>query len=399
MGFILVTLLLDILGAGLVTPVLPELLRQLAGGAQVGAQFLGLFLGVYALAQFLCAPLLGALSDRYGRRPVLLASLLGMGLDYLLLSFAPTLGWLFLGRVLAGVTGANITAANAYIVDVSPPEHRARNFGLVGGAVGVGFILGPALGGLLGGIDVRLPFAAAAGLAFLNFLYGLFVLPESLPREKRRLAPLHAVNPLSSLAGLSRYPLVRGLTVSFVLISLAQQFFFSTWVLFTHYALRWTPAQTGTGLAAAGIATAVVQVGPAVKALGEKRAIVVGLLISVVTYVAFGLVRTDWQIYLVIVLGSLDRIAGPSIQALISGVVSEREQGSVQGSLASLTSLTAIVGPPLATGLFAFFTGSQAPIILPGIAFFVAAVLILMAVLTSLRVLREGTPTDRAGMN
>ncbi|WP_425147067.1 TCR/Tet family MFS transporter [Deinococcus sp.] len=391
MGFIFVTLLIDSMGAGLIIPVFPKLVARLADSTQIGALYVGVFLGVYALAQFVCAPLLGALSDRYGRRPVLLLSLLGIGLDYLLQYFAPTLAWFFLGRVLAGVTGANITAANAYIADVSPPEKRATNFGRVGAALGMGFIVGPALGGVLGGVDLRLPFLFAASLAFLNFLYGLLILPESLPKEQRNGVPLYRINPLASLSRLSHFPLVRSLTFSFVLISLAQQFFFSTWVLFTQVALSWTPARIGVGVAVSGVVTALVQgslVGYGVRLFGEHRSVVVGLSLSVLTYVAFGLVRTDWQIYVVIVLGSLDRIAGPSIQSLISQAVNEREQGAVQGSLSSLASLTGVVGPPFATWIFAVFTAKNSPIMVPGIAFFAGAGLILVAVVTSASVLK-----------
>ncbi len=262
LAFILVTLLIDVMGLGLIIPVFPNLLKQLSGSEVAGAQMLGIFTAIYAVMQFIFAPILGALSDRYGRRPVLLLSLLGVGLDYLFMYFAPNLGWLLLGRIIAGITGASITVANAYVADVTKPEDRARNFGLLGATFGVGFILGPALGGLLGNIDLRLPFAFAAGLSLLNAAYGYFVLPESVTDELRgRKLGREVFNPLAPLRDLGRYPLVRNLAGSFVLIGLAQQVIFSTWVLFTERTLGWSPAQNGIALAVVGVLSAITQAG------------------------------------------------------------------------------------------------------------------------------------------
>ncbi|MEF2276720.1 TCR/Tet family MFS transporter [Deinococcus sp. YIM 134068] len=395
--FILLTVLLDVMGLGLIIPVFPSLVTGLAGSDTTGAQLVGVFTAVYAVMQFVCAPILGALSDRYGRRPVLLASLTGMGLDYLLLAFAPNLWWLLVGRIIAGATGASITVANAYLADVTPPEGRARSFGLLGATFGVGFILGPALGGVLGDIDLRLPFLVAAGLALLNALYGFFVLPESLPPESRGARPGRGVlNPLTPLGALGRYPLVRNLAAAFVLIGLAQQVIFSTWVLFTERVLGWTPTQNGVALAVVGLLSAVVQAGlisVAMRVLGERGAIITGLLFGVVQYVLLGAARSGEMLYASIVLGSLAGIAGPAIQGLISRTVDPTEQGRVQGALTSVQSLVGIVGPLLATGVFAYFTRPGNTWNEPGAAFYMAALFSLLGTVVAGVVLR------RAGKN
>ncbi len=379
--FILVTVLIDVMGLGLIIPVVPQLVKQLSGSEVAGAQMLGILGAVFGLMQFVCAPLLGALSDRYGRRPVLLGSLFGTGLDNIMLYFAPNLAWLFVGRIIAGVTSASITVANAYIADVTPPEQRAKNFGLLGATFGVGFILGPVVGGLLGNIDLRLPFAFAAALALLNALYGLIVLPESLPVHLRGQSAHNPLNPFAPLANLGRYPLVRNLAGSFVLFGLANQVIFSTWVLFTESVLGWKPVQNGVGLALVGITTAVVQaglVGVAMRVLGERRAILTGLLIGTVQFVLIGLARNDVTMYIAILVGGLGGIAGPALQGLISRSVDEREQGSVQGALTGLNSLVGVVGPLLATWVFAHFTANPEARV-PGAAFFMGALFMLIA--------------------
>ena len=394
--FILVTVLIDVMGLGLVIPVVPQLIKQLAGSATAGAEMVGIFGAVYAVMQFVCAPLLGALSDRYGRRPVLLGSLLGIGLDYLLLYFAPSLGWLFVGRIIAGITGASITVANAYIADVTAPEERAKSFGLLGATFGVGFILGPARGGWLGDFSLRLPFAFAAGLALLNAAYGLFVLPESLPATLRGHGARTALNPFAPLANLGRYPLVRSLTGAFVLFGLAQQVIFSTWVLFTESVLGWSPAQNGLGLAVVGVLSAVVQaglVGVAVRHLGERKAILAGLLMGAIQFVLLGFARNDFTMYLAIVVGSLGGVAGPALQGLISRSVDEREQGSVQGAIAGVNSLVGIVGPLAATWVFAHFNAGEPRV--PGAAFFMGAVFALGGTVVAGLVLRRREHAQR----
>ncbi|MBI2925826.1 MAG: TCR/Tet family MFS transporter [Verrucomicrobia bacterium] len=396
LGFIFVTLFLDILGVGLIIPILPKLIEQLSGNnVSAAAHTFGLLAALYSLMQFVFAPVLGSLSDRFGRRAVILGSLLGSWLDYLLLAFAPSIPWFFLGRLIAGITGANYAAASAYIADISPPEKRAANFGLIGAAFGLGFIAGPALGGLLGNIGLRVPFFAAAGLTLLNWLYGLLVLPESLPREQRRVFAWARANPVGSLLALKRFPIVLGLTATYFLINLAHQVFPSTWVLYTSHRYQWTPAQVGLSLALVGGMAALVQGGLARKiipALGERRAIIVGLTNASVFMSAYGLATEGWMVYAIIIVGSLGSIAGPAIQSLIAHSVPMNEQGAVQGSLSSLASLAGIVGPPLATGLFGYFVNPKAPVHVPGAAFFLGTVFVLAGLVLAVRSFNHHVP-------
>lgn len=381
-GFILVTLFIDVLGIGLIIPVLPNLVTSFEGGSvSAAAGTLGLLLGLYAAMQFLFAPVLGSLSDRFGRRPVLLASLLGAGLDYVLLAWAPTLAWFFVGRVVAGITGASFSTASAYLADVTPPEERAHSFGLIGAAFGVGFIAGPALGGLLGHLGLRVPFMVAAGLALLNWLYGLMILPESLPREQRRAFNWGRANPAGSLLALRKYPVVLGLTGTVFLFNLAHNAIYGTWVLYMGYRYQWTVGQVGLSLAIIGVMGAIVQGGLVrvlVPKLGERKLLVAGLAVCALNFVGYGLATQGWMIYLILVLGSIGAIANPAMQALMSKHVPPNEQGALQGSLSSLASLAGILGPPVFTGIFGYFIGPTTPYALPGAAFFLGAVLILM---------------------
>jgi DHA1 family tetracycline resistance protein-like MFS transporter len=399
LGFIFVTLLLDILGIGLIVPVLPRLIQEFQGGDIAAAsQTTGWLTSLYSLMQFLFAPILGALSDRFGRRPVILGSLFGGGLDYILLALAPNLGWFYLGRMVAGISGASITAATAYIADVTPPEKRAAGFGLIGAAFGLGFIAGPALGGILGGFGLRVPFYAAAALTLLNGLYGVFVLPESLPPAHRRAFEWRRANPVTALKGLTRYRVVFGLTGTYFLVSLAHQVFPSTWVLYTAYRYHWTELQIGLSLSLVGLMAAIVQGGLTrriIPALGEERAVRVGLAIAVVSLVAYGFATEGWMVYAIIFLGSLGGIAGPAVQGLISRGFGVQEQGSVQGSLTSLTSIAGIAGPAVATRLFAFFIGPSAPVQAPGAAFFFSSLLMLVALI--LATLSFKTPARKSG--
>ncbi len=389
LGFIFVTLFLDILGIGLIIPILPKLIEELSGGnVSAASSTYGWLAALYALMQFLCAPVLGSLSDRFGRRPVILGSLLGSALDYLLLAFAPTLPWFFLGRIIAGITGANITAASAYIADISPPEKRAANFGIIGAAFGLGFIAGPALGGLLGSYGLRVPFFVAAGLTAVNWCYGLFVLPESLALEHRRAFSWGRANPVGSLLALKRFPVVLGLVETFFLTNLAHQVLPSTWVLYTGYRYHWTPKEVGASLAVVGIMAAIVQGGLARKIipkLGERRSIILGLINGTIFMTAYGLATQGWMIYALLVVGSFGSIAAPAIQGLISRGVPPNEQGAVQGSLSSLASVAGFIGPLVFTGLFSFFISPRAPVQVPGIAFFSGAALIVLALLLALR--------------
>jgi DHA1 family tetracycline resistance protein-like MFS transporter len=398
-GFIFVTLALDILGIGLIIPILPRLVEQFHGGDFASASHtVGLLTALYALMQFLCAPLLGSLSDRLGRRPVILTSLLGSGLDYFLLAFAPNLGWFYAGRIIAGITGANFAAATAYIADVSPPEKRAANFGLIGAAFGLGFILGPALGGLLGNVGLRIPFLVAGGLTLLNWLYGLFVLPESLALENRRAFSWGRSNPVGSLLDLRRHPMAFGLAGTYFLIYLAHQVLPSTWVLYTSYRYDWTVGQTGLSLAVVGFTAAIVQGGLTrivVARFGEQKTAVFALIISAISYAGYGLATDGWMIYAMLVLGSLGGLTGPAVQGLISRGVGADEQGGVQGSLTSLASVAGIIGPPIATGLFGHFISDTAIMHLPGAAFFFSAALTAIAMFLALRSFR-GSGRDAA---
>ena len=394
MVFILITVFIDVLGIGIIIPILPELIKEFAGGSTaLAGRWFGVLASSYALAQFLFAPLLGSLSDRVGRRPVILISLFGLGVDYVIMGFAPTLGWLFAGRLLAGLMGASITTAHAYIADVSKPEDRARNFGLVGAAFGCGFIFGPALGGLLGGIDLRLPFFVAAGLALVNWLYGFFVLPESLPPEKRDAFSWRKANPVGSLFVLGSYPLVAGLTAAFVFVVLAQRGLETVWVLYTGHKFGWDEQANGLSLALVGVMATIVQGGlvqPIVGRLGERRAILGGLVIAVITYLGYGLATAGWMLLVFIVFGSLGGVAGPAIQSLVAGAVPSRDQGKVQAGIQSLMSLTSIAAPLIFTaGLFSHFTSPDAPFELPGAPFLLGAVMYALAFLSLLRLFRR----------
>jgi DHA1 family tetracycline resistance protein-like MFS transporter len=397
MIFIFVTMFVDILGLGIVIPILPELIGELLGrDVSTTGRYLGVIVAVYALMQFLFAPVLGALSDRFGRRPIILISLFGFGIDYLIQGWAPSIGWLFLGRFVAGIMGASITTANAYIADVSTPETRARNYGFVGVAFGLGFTLGPALGGVLGAVHLRLPFFVAAALALINWLYGFFVLPESLAPEHRRTVSWRAMNPLASLRRLQVYPLVAGLAVAVVFSSLAQRGMENVWVLHAGYRYGWDTQANGLTLALVGVMAILVQgllVRPTVKRLGERRTVALGLTVSMLSFLGYGLASEGWMVLVVIVFGSLAGLAMPAMQGLVAGTVSPTEQGATQGALTSLTSLTSIFAPLIFTaGLFSFFTSEAAPIALPGAPFLLGAVLFGVSLVVLLRLFRRIPP-------
>lgn len=391
--FIFITLFLDVLGIGLVVPILPKLVEQLAGGGVDHASFVfGWLVGLYALMQFLFAPVLGNLSDRFGRRPVILVSLLGSGLDYFLLAWAPTLPWFFLGRIVSGISGANFSAAAAYIADVSPPERRAANFGLIGAAFGLGFIFGPALGGWLGHYGLRVPFVAAGILTLVNWLYGLLILPESLRPENRRPFDLRRANPVGALLELRRHRLVLGLSVSYFINSIAHQVYPSIWVLYTGYRYGWDTKQTGLSLALVGLMAAIVQGWLArhlLPRLGERRAAILGFSIMAVALVGYGLAPEGWMVYVLIVFGSLSGLAVPAVQGMISRSVADNEQGGIQGSLTGLQSVAGAIGPPLATAIFGFFISERAPAIVPGAPFFFSSALTVVAAFLAARSFRK----------
>lgn len=394
MLFILVTVFIDVLGIGIIIPILPELIKEFVGGSTPSAgRYFGVIAATYAATQFVFAPVLGSLSDRFGRRPIILISLFGLGVDYLIQGFAPTIGWLFVGRFIAGVMGASFTTANAYIADVSGPENRARNFGLVGVAFGLGFIFGPALGGVLGGISLRLPFFVSAGLAFINWLYGFFVLPESLPPEKRGGFSWAKANPVGSLAVLKTYPLVAGLAVAFIFTGLAQRGLETSWVLYTGHRFGWDERANGLSLALVGLMAAIVQgalVQPTIRRFGERRAILFGLGLATFTFLGYGLATQGWMMLAIIVFGSLGGVAGPAIQGLVAGTVEAHDQGKVQGALTSLMSLTSIFAPLIfVSGLFSYFTSQAAPIELPGAPFLLGSVLWAISFLIVVRLFRR----------
>ena len=392
-GFIFITVLVDVIGFGIIIPVLPDLIRQLIhGDLSTAAKWGGLLLFTYSLMQFFFSPILGNLSDRYGRRPVLLFSLFGFGVDYLFLAFAPTIGWLFLGRVIAGVTGASFTTASAYIADISPPEKRAQHFGLLGAAFGLGFIIGPALGGQLGQFGARIPFIASAILSLLNWLYGYFVLPESLPVENRRRFEWRRANPLGSLLQLKKYPAVAGLILSLVLVYIAAHAVQSTWTYYNMEKFHWNKAWVGYSLAFIGAMISIVQAGLiriVIPKLGQEKSVYIGLMLYSLGMLLFGFATQGWMMFAFSVIYCLGGIAGPALQSIISAHVPSNEQGELQGALTSLMSATSIIGPPIMTNLFAYFTAAGAPIRFPGAPFIAGAVLLLLSSFLAYRSMKK----------
>lgn len=391
--FIFITLLIDVMGWGLIIPVMPDLIAQLKHISINEASPYGAWLlSAYAITQFVFAPVIGNLSDKYGRRPVLLGSLLGFGIDYLFLALAPTYGWLFVGRIIAGITGASFTTATAYIADISTEETRAKNFGMIGAAFGLGFIIGPALGGLLAGWGIRAPFYAAAILCLLNTLYGYFVLPESLSKENRRHFHWKRANPFGSLQLLKRYPAVGGLAISFFLIYLAAQSVQGNWNFFTIYRFQWSEKMVGISLAVVGLLVGIVQAGLTRvinPRLGDKRSIYLGLLLYSLGLVLFAFATEGWMMFVFLVPYCLGGIAGPSLQSILSGHVPPNEQGELQGALTSLMSLTTIIGPPMMNNLFYHFTKEKALVHFPGVSFLLGAVFMLLSIVIAWNVLNR----------
>jgi DHA1 family tetracycline resistance protein-like MFS transporter len=386
-GFIFITLLIDVIGWGLIIPVMPALIAGMKHiPVNEASRQGGLLLGVYAFMQFVCAPILGNLSDQYGRRPVILFSLLGVGIDYIFLGFAPSFGWLFVGRTISGIGGASFTTASAYIADISNSETRAKNFGLIGAAFGLGFIIGPAIGGLLTGWGIRAPFYAAAILTLLNWLYGYFVLPESLSEQNRRKFEWSRANPFGSLKNLTKYPAVAGLILALVLVYLASHAVQSNWSYFTAYRFQWTAKTIGISLAVVGALVAVVQAGLIriiAPKIGNKRCIYIGLLLYAIGMFLFAMANQSWMMFVFLIPYCLGGIAGPALQASISGNVPPDSQGELQGSLTSLMSITMIIGPLLMTNLFSYFTSVKAPVIFPGAPFVLGGLLMLASSIVS----------------
>jgi DHA1 family tetracycline resistance protein-like MFS transporter len=399
-GFIFVNLTLAIMGFGLLIPVLPKLIVGFEGGNLTdGSHAYGWLVSIYALMQFVGSPILGSLSDRFGRRRIILIATAGSALDYVIMACAPTLAWLFVARTIAGFTAGIFATANAYIVDVTPPEKRAGAFGLLGAAFGIGFVLGPALGGFLAEYNLRLPFWVAAGCSAANCLWGLFVLPESLKPENRRPFSWGRANPIGALFALKRFPAVLGLVESFFILMLAQNMMFSLWALYTDHRFTWTPRQVGFSLAFAGVIMGVVQgtlVKKIVPRLGDTRAVLTGLIISGLAYIGDGLSSQGWMMYTVMLFGALGGITGPSLQSYITKHVPPNEQGAVQGVFGGLQSLSGIPGPFIATHIFGWSVQPGRPAWMAGLAFFATAGFILLAMLLARRAFNRPAPEQPA---
>lgn len=391
---VLAILFVDIAGEGLVFPITPTFLQHLGQGSpQAAANLYGASLALYAGLTLFFAPVWGMLSDRYGRKPILVFSMAGAAIGNLLSALAPNLEVYFLGRAIAGFTSANMVVINAYFVDRSPPEQRARNFGLIGAIFGIGFVVGPAIGGWVGDFGLRTPFWVVAALSAFTFLVALLFLPESLKNENRKKALrwLEA-NPFSALAALSRYPLVRALSWTVLFNSLAMQMLVAVWIPYFSYRFGFTPTQNGFALAIFGMVTAIGQavvVPWLVPKLGERRSMLFGLSVSVLSFIAYGFSYAPWMLFATLVVGSLAAIDEPASQALISRHVADDEQGTVQGGLATINSLMGVMGPPLGTFLFSRFSGSQAIAELPGIPFFVGAMCVCMGLVLAYRALNR----------
>ncbi len=393
LGFIFITLLIDIIGFGIIIPILPQLIQSLTHGTvSQASRYGGLLIFAYSLMQFICSPIIGNLSDQYGRRPVLLCSLFGFGIDYLFLAFAPSIGWLFVGRMIAGITGASITTGSAYISDISTPEKKAQNFGMIGAAFGLGFIIGPVLGGQLAHFGVRMPFIGAACLSLINWLYGYFILPESLSKENRRPFEWKRANPIGSLKLLNKYPVIAGLVISIALIYVASHSVQTTWSYYTIEKFGWTSRMVGNSLGVVGICVMIVQgllIRRIIPKLGQEKSVYTGLALYAVGFVLFAFATQTWMMFAFTAVYCMGGIAMPSIQGIISTHVPPNEQGELQGALASLMSATSIIGPLIMTNAFAYFTSLQAPIHFAGAPFIVSAVLTLISTILAYRSLKK----------
>ena len=390
-AFFFVTILLDMFALGLIAPILPKLVESFVDNDTASAaRIFGLFGTAWALMQFFFSPVLGALSDRFGRRPVVLLSNFGLALDYVLMALAPSLSWLFIGRIISGITSASVSTAFAYIADVTPPERRAAMFGKIGVAFGAGFILGPAIGGLLGGLDPRLPFWVAAALSFANTLYGLLILPESLPRERRSPFRWKSANPFGALHLLRSDRVLAGLSVANFIAQLAHVVLPSTFVLYATYRYGWDTKTVGLTLAAVGICSMAVQgttIGPIVRRFGERRALLLGLGCGAAGFLIFGAAPNGALFWVGIPVMALWGVAGAASQALMTQLVAPDQQGQLQGATSSVQSVSQLVGPFLFTLTFAYFIGAQAPVRLPGAPFLLASALLVLSLLIAARTL------------
>lgn len=390
--FIFFTLLIDVMGIGLLLPVLPALVGEFTANREAQSYWYGAMIVSFGLTQFLCAPLLGALSDRYGRRPVLLSSIFGLGIMFLLSALATSLTSLLAARVFGGALAANFSVANAYVADVTKPEDRTKSFGLLGAAFGIGFIVGPMMGGLLGDIDVRLPFYVASGLSVANFLYGYFVVPESLPAARRKPINLRRANPVSSLVGLAQLRSVGWLVAVIALVNLAQFVLHGVWVLYTTFRFGWSPRETGFSLFIVGVMASIVQgglLGVLIRRFNERRLILLGIASGTVAYLAYGLIQTGWLMYVFIVLNLLAYGMGPALNALVSKATDANSQGVAMGSLSSLASLMAVIAPFIGAPLLAASTHLPADDWRVGAPMYMSALLSLLALVLAVHHFRR----------
>ena len=392
-GFIFITMLIDIIGWGIIIPVIPSLIKELIhSDISEAAKYGGWLTFSYAITQFIFAPIVGNLSDKFGRRPILLVSLFAFSLDYMLLAFAPTITWLFVGRILAGITGASITTASAYIADISTSENRAKNFGLIGAAFGLGFIIGPVIGGLLGQYGSRVPFYAAAILCMLNFLYGYFILPESLDKENRRTFEWKRANPIGAFMHLKKYPNLIGLIIAIFILYVGSHAVQSNWSFYTMYRFNWDERMVGISLGIIGLLVGLVQ-GVLIRwinpKIGNVKSIYIGLLLYTIGMFLFAFATESWMIFIFLIPYCLGGIAGPALQAVVSENVKPSEQGEIQGVLASLMSASAIIGPPMMAYVFYFFTHEDAPFKFPGAPFVLGGTLMLVSTVLAYRTLKR----------
>lgn len=391
--FIFITVIIDVIGLGVIMPVMPTLIQELTGKTiSEASTYGGWLMFAYAFTQFFFAAVLGNLSDRYGRRPVLLFSLFGFCVNYLLMGFAPSILWLFIGRIVAGVTGASHTVAAAYIADVSEPDKKAQNFGLLGAAFGIGFIIGPVIGGLLGHYGPRIPFFAAAVLSFINFAYGYFVVPESLSKESRRPFSWRKANPIGSFRHIRRFPEIGTLVICIALVNIAAHAVQSTWSYYTMERYGWGERMVGISLGFIGVLLAIVQAGLLriiIPKFGSERSVIIGLSLYTVSLPLMAFAFEPWMVFAASIPYVFAGIGGPAIQGIISNRVPASEQGQIQGGLTSVISLTAIIGPPIMTKLFAHFTHPSAAIYFPGAPFILGAILTAMSVILAVNHFRS----------
>ena len=391
--FIFITIFIDITGLGIIIPIIPSLISELIDGSiSEAAMYSGWLMFSYATLQFLFAPILGGLSDQFGRRPVILLSLLGFGINYIVLAVAPDIVWLFIGRIFQGIMGASLTTASAYIADISSPEKKAQNFGLIGAAFGLGFILGPVIGGYLGQFGSRVPFYAASIFTLINLLYGFLILPESLKKENRRKFDIKRANPIGTLLSLRRYPLISGLLVCIILFNIAQHATHSTWSFFTIEKFDWNEKLVGYSLGFIGILAAIVQGGLIriiIPKFGKVNSLYLGMSFYIIGLILFTIADESWMVFAFAIPLSLGGLCGPALQGIMTNQIPDNEQGEFQGGITSLISLTSIIGPLLMTNLFSLYTSNKNLIYFPGAPFLLAAILSIFGLVVAVRFLQN----------